>query len=101
MRRFCLLVLLALSLCLVGFGEEHPTYTTQPNTLSVGADGKYEAEPDTALIQFNIAAQEQNSKDAYDRASRAAEQVRQLLKADGIDPKSAQLSSSEFHPAYN
>ncbi len=101
MRRYCLLVLLALSLCLVGFAQEHLTSTIQPNTLYVGADGKYEAEPDTALIQFNIAAQEQNSKDAYDRASRAAEQVRQLLKADGIDPKSAQLSSFEFQPVYD
>jgi len=101
MRRYCLLVLLVLSLCFAGFAQEHPTATVQPNTLYVGADGKYEAEPDTALIQFNIAAQEQNSKDAYDRASRAAEQVRQLLKADGIDPKSAQLSSFEFQPVYD
>jgi len=101
MRRYCLLVLFVLSLCLVGFAQEPPTATVQPNTLYVGADGKHEAEPDTALIQFNIAAQEQNSKDAYDRASRAAEQVRQLLKTDGIDPKSAQLSSFEFQPVYD
>jgi len=28
-----------------------------PNTVWVGADGKYEAEPDNALVQFNISAQ--------------------------------------------
>jgi len=100
MRRYCLLALLVLS-CMAAFAQQQPAPTVEQNTLYVGADGKYEADPDTALVQFNIAAQESNSKDAYDHASRAAEQVRQLLKNDGIDPKSAQLSSFEFQPVYD
>src|SRR5579859_4874302 len=100
MRRYCLLVLLVSS-CMATFAQQQPPPTVEQNTLYVGADGKYEADPDTALVQFNIAAQETNSKDAYDHASRAAEQVRQLLKSDGIDPKSAQLSSFEFQPVYD
>lgn len=100
MHRYCFFVLLVLS-STVGLAQERPTPKVEQNTLWVGADGKYEADPDTALVQFNIAAQEQSSKDAYERASRAAEQVRQLLKSDGIDPKSAQLSSFEFQPVYD
>ncbi len=100
MRRYCLLILLVSS-CMAAFAQQQPAPTVEQNTLYVGADGKYEADPDTALVQFNIAAQETNSKDAYDHASRAAEQVRQLLKSDGIDPKSAQLSSFEFQPVYD
>jgi hypothetical protein len=34
-----------------------PTINAQPNTVFVGADGKFETAPDTALIQFNITAQ--------------------------------------------
>src|ERR1700704_1929524 len=72
-------------------GQEHPTVTAQPNTVFVGADGKFEANPDTALVQFNISAQEANSRAAYDRASKSAEQVRQILRSNGIEPRSAEI----------
>jgi uncharacterized protein YggE len=38
--------------------QDRPTITAQPNAIFVGADGKFEANPDTALIQFDISAQE-------------------------------------------
>ncbi len=72
-----------------------------PNTVWVGADGKYEAEPDTALMQFNISAQEDNLQAANTRASRAAEQVRQLLRSNGLDPKQAQMSMFSVQPVYD
>ena len=53
--------------------------TLPPNSISAGADGKFEAAPDTAVVDFNIAVQEENSHTAYDRASQQAEQVRQIL----------------------
>ncbi len=73
----------------------------QPNTVWVGADGKFESEPDTALVQFNISAQEEKLQDANDRATRAAEQVRQLLRANGIDPKDAQVGRFAVQPVYD
>ena len=57
----------------------------------VGADGKFETAPDTALIQFNISVQADTAKDAYDLASKQAEATRQVLRANGIDPKSAEI----------
>jgi hypothetical protein len=73
----------------------------QPDTIYVGADGKYEADPDTAVISFNIGAQEPVLKDAYARAQKTAEQIRQTLKTNGIDPKEAQISSFQVAPVYD
>ena len=57
-----------------------PTVTALPNTVYVGADGKFETAPDTALIQFNISAQAETAKDAYDQAAKQAEATRQVLQ---------------------
>jgi uncharacterized protein YggE len=67
----------------------------------VGADGKYEAEPDTALMQFNISAQEEKLQDANERATRAAEQVRQLLRSNGIPSQDAQMGRFSVEPVYD
>jgi len=72
-----------------------------PNTIWVGADGKFESEPDTALVQFNIAAQEKKLQDAMQKATSLSEQVRQLLRSNGIDPKDAQFSRFATQPMYD
>ncbi|HEV2118169.1 MAG TPA: SIMPL domain-containing protein [Terriglobales bacterium] len=82
-------------------GQEHPAVTAQPNTIYVGADGKYESAPDTALVQFNISAQEETAKAAYDRASRAAEQIRQILRSNGVEPKAAEIGFFSLEPVYD
>jgi len=83
------------------FGQDRPTVTAQPNTIYVSADGKFEANPDTAVVQFNISAQQNKSRDAYDRASQAAEQVRQILRSNGIDPKTAEIGAFYIQPIYD
>src|SRR5271170_7537713 len=94
---------LVLLLLASGFalGQDHPTISAQPNTVFVGADGKFEATPDTALVQFNISAQEDNSRSAYDRASKAAEQVRQILRSNGLESTAAQLGYFSIAPVYD
>ncbi|MFZ0913333.1 MAG: SIMPL domain-containing protein [Candidatus Korobacteraceae bacterium] len=72
-----------------------------PNTVWVGADGKYEAEPDTVLVQFSISAQEEKLQDANQKASRAADHVRQLLRSNGLDPKDAQVGQFSVQPVYD
>jgi uncharacterized protein YggE len=83
------------------FGQDRPTITAQPNTVFVGADGKFEANPDTALVQFNISAQQDTSRAAYDQASKAAEQVRQILRNNGIEPTAAQIGYFSIEPVYD
>lgn len=85
----------------IAVAQEHPAVTAQPNTIYVGADGKYETAPDTALVQFNISAQEETAKAAYDRASRAAEQIRQILRSNGIEPKTAEIGFFSLDPVYD
>jgi uncharacterized protein len=81
--------------------QDHPTVAAEANTVYVGADGKYEAPPDTARIQFNVSVQEETAQAAYDRASKNVEQVRQVLRATGIDVKAATIGFFSVQPIYD
>jgi uncharacterized protein len=94
-------ILTVLLTCAFAVAQDRPTIQAQPNTVVVGADGKFEANPDTAVVQFDISAQEDNSRAAYDRASKAAEQIRQILRSNAIDPKAAQISAFSIQPIYD
>lgn len=78
-----------------------PSVAASPNTVFAGADGKFEAAPDTAVVQFNILAQSDTARAAYDAAAKQAEQVRQILRDNGIDPKTANISSYSIQPMYD
>jgi uncharacterized protein YggE len=77
------------------------TASPVPNTIWVGADGKFDSDPDTAVVQFNISAQEDKLQDANQKATQAAEQIRQLLRSNGLDPKDAQISRFTTQPVYD
>jgi len=82
------------------FAQERTT-SPIPNTVWVGADGKFESEPDTAVVQFNIAPQQPKLQDAMLQATQAAEQVRQLLRSNGIEPQQAEISRFATQPMYD
>ena len=97
-----LLVTLCFVLLLTSFAlAQAPTLTALPNTVFVGADGKFETAPDTALIQFNISAQADTAKAAYDQASKSAETTRTVLRSNGIDPKAAEIGFYSINPMYD
>jgi uncharacterized protein len=100
-QRLILFVLASLFVLGSPLAAQERTFTPQPNTVWIGADGKFESEPDTALVQFNISAQEEKLQDASQRATQAAEQVRQLLRSNGIDPKDAQVGRFAVQPVYD
>jgi uncharacterized protein YggE len=83
------------------FAQDHPALTALPNSVYVGADGKFESAPDTAVIQFNISVQEDTAQAAYQRASKNAEQVREVLRANGIEPKAATIGFFSVRPMYD
>lgn len=73
----------------------------QVNTIYAGADGKFEAAPDTAVVRMDIAAQQDTSRAAYNKAAAAVDRVRQALKNNGIDVKAAQFSLYQMQPVYD
>src|SRR5271155_563063 len=92
-----------LALCILAAtssAQEHPAVTAQPNSVYVGADGKFESAPDTALLQFRISVQDDTSQAAYEHASKQPEQVRQVLRANGIEPKAANIGFLSVQPIY-
>jgi uncharacterized protein len=95
---FVLSAILILSIGM--FAQEHPVVTAQPNSVYVGADGKFEAAPDIAQIQMNVSVQDDSPQAAYQRASKNVDQVRQVLRANGLDTKLATLGFLSVQPIY-
>ena len=67
------LLLSSVLLLSVVLPAQTPTVTAMPDTVYVGADGKFETAPDTAIIQFNISAQGNTAKEANAEAEKQAE----------------------------
>lgn len=98
-QMICSLVFLS---ALVGTAQVSSTPAAiQLNTIYAGADGKYEAAPDTAVVTMDIATQQDTSRAAYDKAAAAVDRVRQVLRSNGIDVKNAQFGSYQLQPMYD
>ena len=83
------------------FAQDHPSVAAQANSVYVGADGKFEAQPDTADLHMNVVTQDDTSQAAYQKASKDVEQVRQALRANGLDPKLATVGFFSVQPMYD
>lgn len=81
--------------------QDQKARTVPPNTVAVSADGRFQVEPDTALIQFTVSTSDKSAKITYDRAAKAVEQVRETLRSSGIDPAAAQFGSFSLVPIYD
>jgi uncharacterized protein YggE len=96
----CFYFLFALLFATAAVSQDHPAISAPPNTVFVGADGKFESAPDTAEMQFNVSVQDETSQVAYQKVSKNVEQVRQTLRANGLDPKMASVGFFSVQPVY-
>ena len=96
--RFAVILLVSTATLLA---QDRSAASVQANTVYAGADGKYEAAPDTAVIQMSVSVQESTSQAAYEQASKEVDQVRQVLRANGIDPKNATIGFFSVQPVYD
>ncbi len=99
--KHCLLAILICAAAVCGLAQEQPVRTVQANTVSVNAEGQYQAEPDMAVIRFSVSAAEKNAKAAYDRAAREVDQVREALRSVGVDPSAARFGFFSLAPTYD
>lgn len=99
---FFLWIMLCMSCLLTPrcFGQDHPTVTALPDTLYVGADGKFESAPDIAVLEFDVSVQDDSAQTAYQHAAKDVEQVRGVLRNNGVDPKEATIGFFSVLPAY-
>ena len=89
--------LVLLALCIftaTSFAQEHPALTAQPNSVYVGADGKFESAPDTAVIQFNISVQDNTAPMTKGEMQDQRRQQKQEEKAAKSDAK-AQMDEAK------
>jgi uncharacterized protein YggE len=101
MKPIRILPILLLLAATLAFAQEHPAVSAQPNTIYVGADGKFEAAPDTAQLQFNVSVQDDTSQAAFQHASKEVEQVREVLRTNQIEPKAANIGFLSVQPIYD
>src|SRR5262245_7728985 len=101
MKKFLASFFLLLAAGIALAAQDQTGVPLQQNAVIVGADGEFESAPDTAIINFMLSAQENDSQAAFARASRAADRVREVLRASGIDPKTAELSQYNLQPVYD
>lgn len=99
--KYLVLALALFAFALPGLAQDHPSLTALPNSIYVGADGKYESAPDTAVLEFNVSDQAETSQAAYEHASKDVEAVRQVLRANGIEPKAANIGFFSVQPMYD
>jgi uncharacterized protein YggE len=95
---FCFVCILGM---ITASAQTSPQVQAQANTIFAGADGKFESAPDTALLQFDIASQQDTARAAYDKVAAAADRVRLVLKNNGIDPKAAQVGFYSVQPMFD
>jgi uncharacterized protein YggE len=100
MKRLSLSIMLALASIASAQVSTTPS-AIQINTIYAGADGKFEAAPDTAVIRMDIASQQDTSRAAYDHAALAVDHVRQILTSNNIDLKAAQFGTYQMQPMYD
>ena len=52
-------------------------------------------------MQFGLSAQDKTARAAYDHATRAVDQVREMLRSAGVDPSTAESGSFQLRPMYD
>ena len=98
MKSFLRLGILLLLFSITAIAQSQSSQLPALNTISVTADGKYEAAPDTAVVTCSFSVQENDSKTAYDHLSRVVDQVRNMFRQNGIDTKQAQVGYFGLQP---
>lgn len=90
------------ALAMIALAQERPLRSSDVlNTITVDADGQVETEPDVAQLRFDISAQDKSARDVHEKVSKSAEQIRALLRDNGVDPGLAHIGALYFQPVFD
>ena len=71
------------------------------DTLTVQAEGKYEADPDLATLTFHVSAQEKKLKRAYEQATRSMQRILELAERNGLAKQDISTGTLTVRPVYD
>ena len=70
------------------------------DTLTVQADGQYEADPDLATLSFHISSQEKEMRTAYDKASQSMHRILDVASKNGLKKDEISTGALTVMPIY-
>jgi uncharacterized protein YggE len=73
----------------------------KPATVTVSAQGSVRAQPDTAVVQFQVSGSNAELKTAYAAAEQQARQLRTQLREQGFTPAQARWSQYSVTPDWD
>ena len=95
-RFIILFVLLAPMLAIA----QQPEIKFIADTLVVQAEGKYESDPDLAIMAFDVSSQEKELKDAYAKASQSMRTIVGVAERNGLGKDAIQTGVLTVTPFY-
>src|SRR5437016_8673133 len=80
--------------------QQAPEVKFVADTLVVQAEGVYEADPDLAIMTFNISSQEKELKDAYGKATQSMRTIVAAAERNGLGKDAIQTGILTVTPFY-
>ena len=79
---------------------QNPEVKFIADTLTVQAEGIYEADPDVAMLSFDISAQEKELKPAYEKASQSMRKIAEIAERNGLKKEDVSTGVLTVTPFY-
>lgn len=83
-----------------GLMAQQPEVKFVADTLVVQAEGSFEADPDLAVLAFNVSTQEKELKDAYTKASQSLRNIVAVAERNGLNKDAIQTGVLTVTPFY-
>lgn len=83
-----------------GLMAQQPEVKFVADTLVVQAEGSFEADPDIAVLAFNVSTQEKELKDAYTKASQSMRNIAAVAERNGLSKDAIQTGVLTVTPFY-
>ncbi|HYE22258.1 MAG TPA: SIMPL domain-containing protein [Verrucomicrobiae bacterium] len=96
------IVYLALAVVDKGYGLSRRFVNEKPeNTISISAEGRVSASPDTATVGLGVLVQSSSAESAQTQATEKTNQIVDFVKKQGIADEDITTSNFNIYPRYN